>query len=386
MDLPDSLPPNQYAVYALIDPTDQLIYYVGQTRKPSVRFAQHLTMRHHKGNKAAWLRRLGQQGQQPHMQILEFVEGQEAALAKEQEWIRHFIEKGMPLLNGEVQPKADRWAIIPLRQETLVLFGYPIVIAWLLNGDMAASLKSLCNMLKLTKHGQIQRIRRDEMLSEQLLFVVVGTPGGPQATEMLPVKAIGPWLKGLELNMVAPEKRPTILALMREAPDVFYRHSHKVDTDQRALLPPNPSAEVSPSPRQMKHRAFERLHQAADALHQVADELDESYMVAQEKIEAMGDHIVTLEAEVAALKREPARDTLRQTTVNPVPSDGPRLSKDHLYQMYALAHDERRRNGQRVDLLLRELAEAFGVEDMSDIPDAAWEAVATWFWERRRRR
>jgi len=39
MDLPDSLPQGLYAVYALIDPTDGLVYYVGQTQTPQQRFS-----------------------------------------------------------------------------------------------------------------------------------------------------------------------------------------------------------------------------------------------------------------------------------------------------------------------------------------------------------
>ena len=34
MDIPDCLPPSQYVIYALVDPTDEKVYYVGQTRNP----------------------------------------------------------------------------------------------------------------------------------------------------------------------------------------------------------------------------------------------------------------------------------------------------------------------------------------------------------------
>lgn len=182
--------------------------------------------------------------------------------------------------------------------------------------------------------------------------------------------------------MVAPEKRPLILALKEEAVDVLYRHFFKIDADEKAAPPPNPSAEPPRSPRKMTRKAFERLHQAADALHQVADELDESYMVAQEKIEAMGDHIVALEAKVAALQQgqvSKAEAVPRQ----PLPQDGPILTAEHRNQVYALARHLRDQTGAPVAAMLAELAETFGVEDMSDIPDIGWEAVAAWFWQRR---
>src|SRR5215467_13360783 len=71
MDTPDTLSPGQYAVYALVDPTDEIVYYVGLTRNPKRRLEQHLGARHHKGKKGDWLRRLRLKGQQPLMQILE---------------------------------------------------------------------------------------------------------------------------------------------------------------------------------------------------------------------------------------------------------------------------------------------------------------------------
>ncbi len=36
MDIPDPLPADHYAIYALLDPTDDLVYYVGQSRSPQV--------------------------------------------------------------------------------------------------------------------------------------------------------------------------------------------------------------------------------------------------------------------------------------------------------------------------------------------------------------
>jgi quercetin dioxygenase-like cupin family protein len=105
MDLPDSLPAGQYVIYALVDPTDQLVYYVGQTQNPKQRMIGHLSVGHNPGKKAEWVRSLTEKGQKPLMQILEMVVDAGMVLAKEQEWIRHFVGQGMPLLNAQVQPK-----------------------------------------------------------------------------------------------------------------------------------------------------------------------------------------------------------------------------------------------------------------------------------------
>jgi hypothetical protein len=99
-----TLPPDHYIIYALIDPTDEQVYYVGQTCRPQIRLATHLSARDHDGKKGDWIRRLEQRGQQPLMQILEVVIGQKTALKKEQEWIQHFLAQKMPLLNYQWQP------------------------------------------------------------------------------------------------------------------------------------------------------------------------------------------------------------------------------------------------------------------------------------------
>jgi hypothetical protein len=272
MELPYALPADQYAIYALIDPTDNLIYYVGKTCKPLQRFAQHLGARHHKGSKAAWLRSLEQQGQQPIMQILEIVESEEAALAKEQEWIRHFLEKGLPLLNAQTQPKAKIEAIIPLRQKIIVLFGYPVMVVWLPDGRIAASLPALCNMLKIASNGQARRIRRDDHLSEQLLQVIVETLGGPQPTEVLTIWAIPHWLKGLRLTMISLEKRSMIFTLRREAHVIFSRPFFKLDASESApILTPEHIGQVYVLARHQRDQTREPI---SDMLRDLAETFD----------------------------------------------------------------------------------------------------------------
>ena len=300
--------------------------------------------------------------------------------------------------------------LTPVKQALVPFYGIMILAVLLPDGRIAATLRSLCNMLKLARHGQMARIRSDAALAQELLLVTIETAGGPQVTEVLTAKAIPLWLTGLQPNMVAPEKRPLIQALREEAMEVLYRHFFKIDADEKADPPPNPSAEAPRSQRKMTHKAFERLHQAADALQQVSeavqkagkaiqgaadtlheaaealheatDELDEIHMVAQEEKEAMGDHIVALEVKQKALEeRKPG--SAAQARKQPTPQDGPILTTDHRNQVYALARHLRDQTGEPLVAMFAELAEMFGVADMSDIPDAGWDVVADWFWERR---
>src|ERR1051326_3217857 len=223
MDIPDPLPPDHYVIYALIDPSDEIVYYVGLTCNPKRRLEQHLGARHHKGKKGDWLRRLSLKDQQPLMQVLEVVIGEKTALEKEQEWILHFVEKKMPLFNAQVQLSRDtvRRHSIPVaevcRIQTIVPGAPPIIVARLPDGESGATLRSLCNLLGLDQSGQSQRIRRSSLLAVALQEVIISTSGGPQQAEVLLDWAISIWAAGLQVSRLSEAKQAIVQVLQQKA-------------------------------------------------------------------------------------------------------------------------------------------------------------------------
>src|SRR5579871_3487512 len=101
-----------------------------------------------------------------------------------------------------------RQALVPEEQALVPFYDEEILSVRLPDGRVAASHNALCKMAGLSPHGQLQRIRRDEVLSEQLLLVIVETPHGFKQINVLTAWAIPTWLTGLNLNMITPEKRP----------------------------------------------------------------------------------------------------------------------------------------------------------------------------------
>lgn len=88
-----------YSVYTLADPHDGTIRYVGMSKQPIQRFAQHLLGNDGNDEKATWIRELMQDNFMPIFTILEKVETWEEANKREIQWIRHYIELRMPLTN-----------------------------------------------------------------------------------------------------------------------------------------------------------------------------------------------------------------------------------------------------------------------------------------------
>jgi excisionase family DNA binding protein len=91
----------EYQNYALIDPRDRTIRYVGISKDARVRPAQHLNEVENRNR--AWLFDLKQQGFQPDIEILEIVTSDQdvisLALEREEYWIQRFLDAGARLTN-----------------------------------------------------------------------------------------------------------------------------------------------------------------------------------------------------------------------------------------------------------------------------------------------
>lgn len=92
-----------YCVYALIDPRDYTVGYIGTSHLPALRMAAHLGMRDKNPAKNEWIGSVMAAGIEPRMLLLEVVPGaDDANLARhEQAWMQHALEAEMPLTNQE---------------------------------------------------------------------------------------------------------------------------------------------------------------------------------------------------------------------------------------------------------------------------------------------
>ncbi len=288
--------------------------------------------------------------------------------------------------------------LIPAEQALIPFYEGQILSARLPDNLIAASIDSFCTMLKINTQAQLRRILRDEVLARHLLLVVIQTPDGPEVTEMLSAKAIPMWLTGLQPKMVAPEKRPLILALKEEAVEVLYRHFFKVHAEPTSPPQPERPGAAPRSARQMMHAAIDALYAEQDErfagfenwqaqVEAWQETTDQRLMVVEEVQEAMGEHLVETRERLARLEgreqRGPAPSAARAAASH-VPSSGPLLSPQHQIQLTALARTLRAQTGMPITEMREALTELFGVEDVSDIPDAGWEVVSEWFWQRGR--
>src|SRR5215470_2748594 len=92
----------QFQIYALVDPRDNMIRYVGMSDDVQFRYHEHVSRPRNRQEKS-WMRELQGFGLSPILQILETIErkGNDRAVAWEREryWIKEMLRLGYPLLN-----------------------------------------------------------------------------------------------------------------------------------------------------------------------------------------------------------------------------------------------------------------------------------------------
>ncbi len=249
-------------------------------------------------------------------------------------------------------------ALIPVQQALVPFHGYGVLSIRLSDDHVASSHTALCRMLNLSRHGQMERIRRDKELSEQLVLARVETAGGPQQMEFLIVEAIPHWAVGINFHLLAPEKRPLVIALQVEAVKVFYGYFFKTDGEQAD----QPTTKQLPESDDM----WEKLYQLIAGF--------------ETEWRSMKTDMASMKADIARLKA-----AQEQKPVGAARRAEDRLSPDHFLHLYVLARSLESRTGEPLGAVMRELAAAFQVTDIGELPDSAWDAILSWFWQRSQR-
>ncbi len=294
-------------------------------------------------------------------------------------------------------------APIPLEQAIIPFHGNQVLAMRLPDDRVAATLSSLCAMLGIRPESQARRVRRSKGLSEQLVLTIVETAGGPQRMDVLIAEAIPSWVLGVQVEHLAPEKRPLILALKVEVVHVLYRYFFGPDAGQATqpipeaphaaapVLPEGDTVDAAPDAPWDRllgamdtmqaglHTTQEGLSDAREALRDMREEgrAREARQARQQRaltgrVEAMEEWLTSLDRRVAASGQGGAAG----------PGWAPALSAAHLADLRALVRLLAQTSGISQALLEQELSDALGVAVLNAIPDDLWPNVLTWLWWR----
>jgi hypothetical protein len=98
-----------------------------------------------------------------------------------------------------------------------------IPVAQLAEGDIYVPLRPIVEVLGLNCGGQLQRVRRDDVLREALGVCVMHTASGAQAMQRLPLKHLPGFLFGVTTTRVQPDLQATVLRYRRDTFDALWQ-------------------------------------------------------------------------------------------------------------------------------------------------------------------
>lgn len=97
-----------YVIYALVDPRDNTVRYVGVTNDVYKRFLQHVNCSGSNFEKNAWIHELRMANKMIVMETLEEVEDRTCVFDREEYWIKHFQMLQEPITNIRQKSPARR--------------------------------------------------------------------------------------------------------------------------------------------------------------------------------------------------------------------------------------------------------------------------------------
>lgn len=106
---------------------------------------------------------------------------------------------------------------IPFHGETLLVIEDHL-------GDRFVVMKPIVEALGLSWVGQLQRIKRDDVLSEGMCVTHIPSEGGEQEATILPLELFHGWLFTIDASRVKPELREKLHQYRRECFDVLHSY------------------------------------------------------------------------------------------------------------------------------------------------------------------
>lgn len=132
---------------------------------------------------------------------------------------------------AEEQETQSGLAIVPAEQKTIDFYGDDLVAVRDEEGTVWVPMRRLCEAIGVTLRGQLAKIERSPVLSDEVRSVYVTyTDGRTFAMECLPLKFVRFWLATLDTSRVKDEAREHIIRYQREVVEIIDRAFTRVPT------------------------------------------------------------------------------------------------------------------------------------------------------------
>jgi len=251
--------------------------------------------------------------------------------------------------------------LVPLIQETILFHGKSIVVVRLPNGEPGVVLRWICENLHLSPQSQINRIKRTEVIADDLVHIQVQTEGGQQVMATLVLHAVPYWLATIDTRRMEKddERRREILNYQRNAVSALYAWAQSVSeetiqanvvSDRPITKPASPRPDAQLAEWKMYHEQMSLFLQWQINMVEWRGNID--YRV--ENLETMTSRILK--------QIGPPRITIEQ---------------QNLIQFYVSQLNQA--TGKHQQTIFAALKTKFHVPRYDELPESEWPNVESWF-------
>ncbi|HEY7124925.1 MAG TPA: phage antirepressor N-terminal domain-containing protein [Ktedonobacterales bacterium] len=306
--------------------------------------------------------------------------------------------------------KTSRTPIIPFKQAMIRIAGYEILAICTADGNTAAGVRMICDLLGVDRPSQIHKLQTDSAFRDCLILAQVEIAGKQRVAHFIIAEFIPLWLKGIEPSRVKPEARETVEELRSvavQALRAFFFPGAK--TQQQSTPLPKPEAHPLPPPDLTSVSVYDLLRAIARHTETVANHLEQEHgemeawkveidravinRLEQEhremeawkaQIDRQRDQEAAWKAEMQhqlQLQREQT-EVLWSVVLGNASASEEALSADQQQALQLLLHHQHKLTGQPRATIQRELLAVVGVAGLSHLQQKDWKQVLAWFRQR----
>ena len=262
------------------------------------------------------------------------------------------------------EQEQESQTLIPMVQDIIIFNGKPLVVLRLAEGQPGVVLRWICENLHLSSAGQVERIKRTEVIADDLVYARVQTDGGPQIMPTLLLHSVPYWLATIDTRRMEKDdpRRLEVLNYQRHAVDALYQwaQSSKAIAAPTNLVPAKQITKPTPPADDADLDDWGEYHQQMLLWINWKRDIEWWRGNVESRLEGL-EEVTNLIPEI-----------LERLGPQTLTSDHQRAVQKYVQ----LVHEA---TGTSYGTTYDQLKTAFGVSRYSDILDLDWPRVVNWF-------
>jgi len=253
--------------------------------------------------------------------------------------------------------------LIPTVQDTIIFNGKPLVVVRLPDGRPGIVLRWICENLQLGPAAQVERIKRTEVITGDLVYVQVQTEGGFQTMPTLVLDSVPYWLATIDTKRVKDAgKRREILHYQKRAVAALYdwASSLKAVAALPKLVPAEPITEPTRPTSDASLEEWIEYHQQMVAVLEWRRDIEQWQGTVENRLE----HVEAMTSLIPEILERLPPET---------------LTPAHQRRIQVYVQQLSKISGKHSGTIHNDLKTAFDVPRYQDIPEAEWDKVEQWF-------